>query len=236
MSTKIAKAASKRMEKANSAFEKTKVYSFIDAIKVLQSTPSVKFDESIDVALHVGVDARKHSVRGVSQLPHGTGRAVKVAVFAEGDAAAEAKKAGAEMVGTEDLCDKLKNGPIDGQVVIATPDMMGMGGKLAKILGPKGLMPNPKMGTVTPHVGQAVTGVKKGQASFRLDKAAIIHSTIGKRSFTVEQLHDNCNQLLADVKKLKPAQAKGQYFVKLSVSSTMGPGLPVDIKTAEQVD
>lgn len=224
---------SKRMVAVAKQFDKEKVYSVIDAVKLLQGLPEVKFDESIDVSIKIGVDARKHSVRGVSQLPHGSGRKVRVAVFAEGDAAKQAKEAGADMVGTEDLCDKLKKGPIDVQVVIATPDMMGMVGKIAKVLGPKGLMPNPKMGTVTTHVADAIKGAKKGQAAFRLDKASIIHTTVGRRSFTAEQIKENFSQLLVDIKKLKPASAKGQFLQKLCVSTTMGPGLTVDLKSVE---
>ena len=224
---------SKRMAAVAAKFDKEQVYGIQDAVALLQGMPAVKFDESIDVSVKIGVDARKHSVRGVSQLPHGSGRKVRVAVFAEGEAAKQAKEAGADLVGTEDLCDKLKKGPIDVQVVIATPDMMGMVGKIAKVLGPKGLMPNPKMGTVTTHVAEAVLGAKKGQAAFRLDKASIIHATVGRRSFTADQIKENIAQLLADIKKLKPASAKGQFLQKLSLSTTMGPGLTVDLKTVD---
>ena len=224
---------SKRMAAVAAKFDKEQVYGIQDAVALLQGMPAVKFDESIDVSVKIGVDARKHSVRGVSQLPHGSGRKVRVAVFAEGEAAKQAKEAGADLVGTDDLCDKLKKGPIDVQVVIATPDMMGMVGKIAKVLGPKGLMPNPKMGTVTTHVAEAVLGAKKGQAAFRLDKASIIHATVGRRSFTADQIKENTAQLLADIKKLKPASAKGQFLQKLSLSTTMGPGLTVDLKTVD---
>jgi large subunit ribosomal protein L1 len=225
---------SKRMNQVAEATHSTGVCAFSDAVALLKKQPPVKFDESVDIALHVGVDPRKHTVRGVSQLPHGQGRAVKVAVFAQGDDAKAALDAGADMAGSEDLIEKLKKGPIDVNVVIATPDMMKMIAPLAKVLGPKGLMPNPKMGTVTPHVAEAVAGAKKGQAGFRLDKAGIIHTSIGRLSFSEEQLSENLKQLLADIKRMKPAQAKGQYLKKLSVSTTMGAGIHVDLKSVEQ--
>ncbi len=225
---------SKRMKQIVESTDTAKVYDFNKAVSELQKAPKVKFDESIDVALQLGVDPRKHTVRGVSQLPFGQGRTVKVAVFAEGDDAKAAKEAGADLVGAENLCDEMKKGPIDVNVVIATPDMMKIIAPLAKILGPKGLMPNPKMGTVTKHVAEAVVGAKKGQAGFRLDKAAIIHTSIGRKSFSVEHLAENCKQLMSDINRLKPAQAKGQYLKKLTLSSTMGVGLEVDLKSIGQ--
>ena len=226
----------KRMTAGYEGIDRNASYSVDEAVKMIKARAVAKFDETIELALGLGLDPRKanQNLRSSVILPYGTGKSEKVAVFAQGDDAKAATDAGADMVGAEDLIERLKKGPIDVNVVIATPDMMKMIAPLAKVLGPKGLMPNPKMGTVTNDVAATVAGAKKGQAGFRLDKAGIIHTSIGRRSFTVEQLTENCKQLLSDIKRLKPAQAKGQYLKQLSVSTTMGAGIQVDLKSLEQ--
>lgn len=220
--------ASKRM---NAAYEKIgadkTTRSMKDAIQLVCESSSAKFEESFDISLHIGVDPRKHMVRGSSTMPNGLGRSKKIAVFATGEAAEKAKKAGADRVGMEDLVDELKKA-IDYDVVIATPDAMRLVGTLGKVLGPKGLMPNPKLGTVTADPAAAVETALKGQVMFKVDKAGIIHCSVGKCSFNVDALQGNIAQLVSDVKKCKPAAAKGQYIKKLYVNSTMGPSVPVD--------
>jgi large subunit ribosomal protein L1 len=195
--------------------------------------PNAKFDESVDVAVNLGVDPRKSDqvVRGASVLPNGTGRQVRVAVFTQGQNAELAKEAGADIVGFEDLSDTIKSGQIEFDVLIASPDAMRLVGQLGQILGPKGLMPNPKVGTVTPDVVTAVKNAKGGQVLYRTDKAGIIHCSIGKKSFEPMALKQNLEALIADLKKLKPSTAKGNYLKKITVSTTMGPGFMIDISS-----
>ena len=223
-------AESKRMKKAYEKIQPGKVYGLEEAFGVLNELASKNFLESVDVAIRLGIDARKSDqvVRGATVLPHGTGRTVRIAVFAQGAQAEAAKNAGADIVGFEDLAEKVKKGEMDFDVVIATPDAMRIVGQLGQILGPRGLMPNPKVGTVTPDAATAVKNAKSGQAQFRTDKAGIIHSSIGKVNFQPVQLKENLAAIVADIKKLKPASAKGIYIKKMVVSSTMGPGIVVD--------
>jgi len=211
-----------------------KAYELIEALELVQSLPKVKFNESVDISINLGVDPKKsdQNVRGSSSLPHGIGKTLKVAVFAEGEDAAEAKKAGAEIVGFEDLiADVKKNKDLDADVVIATPDCMAKLGALGRILGPKNLMPNPKEGTVTKNVVDAVNNAKKGQVRYKTDKAGIIHTTIGKIDFEAQKLAENINFLIDDLIKAKPSAAKGKYMTNISISSTMGPGIKVDLAT-----
>jgi len=203
------------------------------ALSLVKELASAKFKESIDVAVNLGVDPKKsdQNVRGSTLLPNGTGKTVRVAVFAQGDNAEKATAAGADIVGFEDLAEKIKAGEMNFDVVIATPDAMRIVGQLGKVLGPRGLMPNPKVGTVTPDVEGAVKNAKSGQVSYRTDKAGIIHCSIGQADFEVSALQENLNALLADLKKAKPSSAKGVYLKKLTVSSTMGPGVIIDQST-----
>ena len=212
-----------------------KFYAFDEALSVLKEVASKKFDETVEVALNLGVDPRHadQMVRGMVSLPSGTGKEMKVAVFARGDKADEATKAGADKVGAEDLMEDMQAGNLDYDRVIATPDMMGVVGRLGKVLGPKGLMPNPKLGTVTPNVAQAVKDAKGGQVEFRVEKQGIIHSGIGKISFTDDQLKDNFHALVDAIVKAKPAGAKGKYLKKVSLTSSMGPGLKIDTAEVE---
>jgi len=223
----------KRMQEVNAKLDVLKKYNVIDAFNFLKDNSKVKFIEAVDVAVRLGVDPRKSDqvVRGASLLPNGTGKIVRVAVFAKDQNAEIAKQHGADVIGMEDLAAEIKKGNINFDVVIATPDAMRVVGQLGQILGPKGLMPNPKVGTVTPDVATAVKNAKAGQVRYRVDKAAIIHTTLGKVSFTPEALQENLEVLLADLKKAKPSAAKGVYFKKVSVSSTMGPGLEVDLSS-----
>jgi len=201
-----------------------------DALSVLKELATTKFDESVDVAVNLGVDPRKSDqvVRGATVLPNGTGKQVRVALFADGEEADAGREAGADIVGMDDLAAEVKQGNMDFDVVIATPSSMRVVGQLGQILGPRGLMPNPKVGTVTKDVAAAVKNAKAGQVRYRTDKAGIIHCAIGRADFAVDALKENLNALLADLKKAKPAAAKGSYFKKLTVSSTMGPGVSVD--------
>ncbi len=210
-----------------------KQYPLDEALTLLKGTASAKFDESVDVAINLGIDAKKseQNVRGSAVLPRGTGKTVRVAVFAEGNAAEAAKKAGADIVGFQDLADQIKAGNINFDVVIAAPDAMRVVGQLGQILGPRGLMPNPKVGTVTPNVAKAVENAKAGQVQFRIDKAGIIHCAIGKASFGADALKENLTALLAAVNKSKPSTSKGVYLKKLTLSTTMGPGVRVDTAT-----
>jgi large subunit ribosomal protein L1 len=212
-----------------------KLYGFDEALGVLKEFASKKFDETVEVAMNLGVDPRHadQMVRGMVSLPAGTGKDMKVAVFAKGDKAEEALKAGADKVGAEDLMEDMQAGNLDYDRVIATPDMMGVVGRLGKVLGPKGLMPNPKLGTVTPNVAQAVKDAKGGQVEFRVEKQGIIHSGIGKLSFTEEQLKTNFTAFVDAIVKAKPAGAKGKYVKKVSLTSTMGPGLKIDTAEVE---
>ena len=210
-----------------------KVYSIDEALDLLKSVPQTKFDQSVDVCINLGIDPRKSDqvVRGSTVLPKGTGKTVRVAVFAQGPNAEAAKAAGADLVGFEDLADDIKKGKMDFDVVIASPDAMRIVGQLGQILGPRGLMPNPKVGTVTPDVAGAVKNAKAGQVRYRAHKAGIIHCTVGKSSFDVASLKENIDALLADLSKAKPSSAKGTYFRKISVTTTMGPGIAVDKAT-----
>ena len=210
--------------------EVEKLYTVQEALSLAKDTASTKFDEAVDVAINLGIDAKKsdQAVRGATVLPKGTGKTVRVAVFAEGDKAEAAKAAGADIVGLDDLAEEVKKGNMDFDVVIASPDTMRVVGQLGQILGPKGLMPNPKTGTVSPDVAKAVENAKAGQVQFRVDKAGIIHCSIGKASFSSEDLQENFTALMAALHKAKPATAKGQYFKRVSVSTTMGPGIRVD--------
>jgi large subunit ribosomal protein L1 len=221
---------SKRMKMIAEKVEPGKAYAAPEAFSLLKEISSVKFEESVDVSINLGVDPRKSDqvVRGSTVLPNGTGKDVRVAVFTQGDNVEAAKAAGADIVGMEDLAEEVKAGKMDFDVVIASPDAMRVVGQLGQILGPRGLMPNPKVGTVTPNVAEAVTNAKSGQVQFRTDKAGIIHCTIGKASFEPAALQQNLEALIADLKKLKPSSAKGIYLKKVSVSTTMGPGLSLD--------
>ena len=221
---------SKRQKAIREKLEHGKVYSIEEAFNLLKDMPRAKFLESIDVSVNLGVDPRKSDqvVRSATVLPNGTGKTIRVAVFAQGENADKAKAAGADVVGFEDLGEEIKKGNMDFDVVIATPDAMRIVGQLGQILGPRGLMPNPKVGTVTPDVETAVKNAKSGQVRYRTDKAGIIHCGIGNVDFDVNALKENLEALVADLKKVKPASAKGQYLRKVTVSSTMGPGLTVD--------
>ena len=221
---------SKRRKAIREQVELGKVYAVEEAFEILKKLSTVKFTESVDVAIRLGVDPRKsdQNVRGATVLPNGTGKTVRVAVFTQGDNVEKALEAGADVVGMDDLHDQIKGGDLNFDVVIASPDAMRVVGKLGQVLGPRGLMPNPKVGTVAHDVAAAVKNAKAGQVRFRTDKAGIIHSTIGKASFEVEALRGNLTALMADLAKLKPASAKGQYIKRVAISTTMGPGLVVD--------
>lgn len=222
---------SKRRKAILEKVELNKTYSFSEAVAALQSLPTLKFNESVDVSVNLGIDARKsdQTVRGATVLPHGSGKTVRVAVFTQGPNADAAKEAGADVVGMDDLAETIKAGNIDFDVVIASPDAMGVVGRLGQVLGPRGLMPNPKVGTVTPNVAAAVKNAKGGQVRFRADKSGIVHCSIGKINFKSEQLAGNFAALLTDLKKAKPGNAKGVYLKKATVSTTMGPGLSIDL-------
>ena len=226
---KVAKRVQAYLEKLSPG----KVYTIDEALALIKECATTKFVESVDVAVNLGVDPRKSDqvVRGSTVLPNGTGKSVRVAVFAQGKNADAAKAAGADIVGFEDLAEQVKAGQMDFDVVIASPDAMRIVGQLGQILGPRGLMPNPKVGTVTPDVAGAVRNAKAGQVRYRTDKAGIVQCTIGKADFEVAKLRENLQALLADLNKAKPSSAKGIYLKKITVSSTMGPGLPVDHAT-----
>lgn len=221
---------SKRTQAIRATVDRSKVYPLAEALTIAKQHANAKFDESIDVSVNLGIDAKKSDqlVRGSVVMPQGTGKTVRVAVFAQGDKAQEAKDAGADIVGLEDLAEQIKGGTIDFEVAIATPDTMRVVGQLGQILGPRGLMPNPKVGTVTPNVAEAVKNAKAGQVQYRTDKAGIIHCSIGRASFTEDALAENLRALIDALNKAKPASSKGVYLKKVSVSSTMGPGLRVD--------
>jgi large subunit ribosomal protein L1 len=206
------------------------VYSPVEAIKIAKDTGSTKFDSTIDVAMRLGVDPRKadQMVRGTVNLPHGTGKTARVLVFANGAKAEEARAAGADFVGGDELIEKVGGGWLDFDAVVATPDMMGKVGRLGRVLGPRGLMPNPKTGTVTPDVAKAVTDIKGGKIEFRVDRHANLHFIIGKASFDTEKLAENYAAALEEVQRLKPSSSKGRYLRKVTFSTTMGPGIPVD--------
>jgi large subunit ribosomal protein L1 len=223
----------KRIKKINDLVAPGKVYSAIEAFELLKKVSNVKFNETVDVSVNLGVDTRKsdQTVRGAVVMPNGTGKKVRVAVFAQGKNAEAALAAGAEKVGMEDLAADMKAGNMDYDVVIASPDAMRVVGQLGQVLGPRGLMPNPKVGTVAPDVGLAVKNAKSGQVRYRAEKAGIVHCGIGKVDFTPEALKANLEALLADLKRVKPTTAKGIYLKKVSVSSTMGPGLLLDLSS-----
>jgi large subunit ribosomal protein L1 len=222
---------SKRAKAIKEKIEHGKVYSFDDAVNVLKSLPAAKFKEAVDVSINLGVDPRKSDqvVRGSTVLPNGTGKTVRVAVFTQGPNADAAKEAGADIVGMEDLADEVKKGNMDFDVVVASPDAMRVVGQLGQILGPRGLMPNPKVGTVTPDVATAVKNAKAGQVRYRTDKAGIIHCSIGKVEFDGNALKENLQTLLGDLQKAKPSSAKGVYMKKLTVSITMCPGIQIEL-------
>lgn len=221
---------SKRTKAIREKVEAGKAYAIDEALSVLKDLPRAKFAESIDVSVNLGVDPRKSDqvVRGSTVLPNGTGKTVRVAVFTQGANADAAKEAGADIVGMDDLAEEIKKGNMNFDVVVASPDAMRVVGQLGQILGPRGLMPNPKVGTVTPDVATAVKNAKAGQVRYRTDKAGIIHCSIGKVDFEVDALKENLNALLADLQKMKPSAAKGVYMRKVTVSTTMGPGIPVE--------
>jgi len=223
----------KRQKAFADKVDTTKLYGFDEALTLIKSAAVAKFDESIDVAVQLGVDAKKSDqvVRGAVVMPNGTGKTKRVAVFAQGAKAEEAKAAGADVVGMEDLAEQVKAGNINFDVVIASPDTMRIVGTLGTVLGPRGLMPNPKVGTVTPDVATAVKNAKAGQVQFRVDKAGIVHGTIGRRSFDDDKLKGNLAALLEALTKLKPASSKGVYLRKVAVSSTMGLGVRVDVNS-----
>jgi large subunit ribosomal protein L1 len=225
----------KRLKAIREQLEPGKAYPIDEALTLLKSSSKVKFKESVDVAIRLGVDPRKsdQNVRGSTVLPNGTGKSVRVAVFAQSDNADKAREAGADVVGMDDLHDQIKEGDMAFDVVIATPDAMRVVGKLGQLLGPRGLMPNPKVGTVTTDVETAVKNAKAGQVRYRTDKAGIIHTTIGKVDFELDALKGNLHALITDLVKLKPASSKGTYLQKVALSTTMGPGVQVDRATLE---
>jgi large subunit ribosomal protein L1 len=229
----IRSAGGKRMSKVYEGIDRNKQYGVEEAIKLIKSRPKAKFDETVEISMNLGVDP-KHAdqmVRGVCNLPNGTGRTLKVAVFARGAKAEEARAAGADIVGAEDLVDIVSKGTIDFDRCIATPDMMGLVGRLGKVLGPRGLMPNPRVGTVTMDVTGAVKGAKGGAVEFRVEKAGIVHAGVGKASFTEQALVENIKAFVDAVIKARPAGAKGNYLKKVALSSTMGPGLKIEAST-----
>lgn len=226
---------SKRVRAFKEKVDPEKAYSLEDAVGLLKEFSTVKFNETVEVAINLGIDAKKsdQAVRGATTLPHGTGSDVRVAVFTQGEAADKAKAAGADFVGMEELAEQIKGGMMDFDVVIASPDAMRVVGQLGQVLGPRGLMPNPKTGTVTPDVETAVNNAKAGQVRFRTDKNGIVHGGIGKINFEPDAIKGNLEALLADLKKVKPAAAKGIYLKKISLSTTMGPGITIDQGSVE---
>lgn len=226
---------SKRQKEIRAKVDSTKQYGIEEAIALLKDLSKVKFAETVDAAINLGIDPRKsdQSVRGATTLPHGTGKSVRVAVFTQGANAEAAKAAGAEFVGLDDLAEQIKGGMMDFDVVIADPAAMRVVGQLGQVLGPRGLMPNPKTGTVTPDVVTAVKNAKAGQVRFRADKGGIIHGGIGKVSFDAKAIRENLEALVADLKKIKPSTSKGVYLRKISLSTTMGPGLSIDLSSLD---
>lgn len=228
-------ATSKRMRAIAEKVDRQRAYPVEEAVGLLAEVSKTKFDESVDVSVNLGVDPRKSDqvVRGATTLPHGSGKEVRVAVFAQGENAEKATNAGADVVGFEDLAERVKAGELNFDVVIATPDTMRVVGPLGRILGPRGMMPNPKTGTVTPDVEAAVRNAKAGQVQFRADRGGIVHGRVGKLDFQPQQIKENVEALIADLKKAKPASAKGQYLKKVTLSTTMGPGIPIDQASLE---
>jgi large subunit ribosomal protein L1 len=226
-------ALGKRSKKAREGIDRDAFYKLEQAVDMIKKGATAKFDETIEVALNLGVDPKQgdQNVRGIVQLPHGTGKALRVAVFAKGDKAKIAKDAGADIVGAEDLAEKVTAGQIDFDRVIAAPDMMAVVGRLGKVLGPRGLMPNPKLGTVTNDIAEAVKAAKGGQIEFRAEKAGLVHAGVGKASFSKEALIENLKAFVGAVAKAKPSGAKGSYIKKISLSSTMGPGVKLEISS-----
>lgn len=225
------KVGGKRFNAAFKVVNRAKSYSISEAVKLVKSNAKTKFDETVDIAINLGVDTKQsdQQVRGVVAMPNGIGKTVRVAVFARGDKAADAVKAGADLVGADDLAEKILKGEMNFDRCIATPDMMAVVGKLGKVLGPRGLMPNPKLGTVTPNVADAVKSVKSGQVEFRVEKAGIVHAGVGKASFTEKAIEENIKAFFQAVNKAKPAGSKGNYIKKVSISTTMGPGVKIDV-------
>jgi large subunit ribosomal protein L1 len=226
-------ATGKRLRKAYEGIDRDAFYAIDDAVKIIKGNATAKFDETIEISLNLGIDPRHadQNVRGVVQLPHGTGKSRRVAVFAKGDKAKIAKDAGADIVGAEDLAEKVNAGQIEFDRVIATPDMMALVGRLGKVLGPRGLRPNPKLGTVTNDVAEAVKATKGGQVEFRAEKSGLIHAGIGKASFSEAAIADNVKAFVGAINRAKPAGAKGTFLKKVSISSTMGPGVKLDVAT-----
>ncbi|WP_433856969.1 50S ribosomal protein L1 [Streptomyces kronopolitis] len=221
---------SKTLRNADAKIDRERVYAPLEAVRLAKETTSVKFDATVEVAMRLGVDPRKadQMVRGTVNLPHGTGKTARVLVFATGDRAAAAEAAGADIVGSDELIDEVSKGRLDFDAVVATPDLMGKVGRLGRVLGPRGLMPNPKTGTVTPDVAKAVTDIKGGKIEFRVDKHANLHFIIGKVSFDETKLVENYAAALEEINRLKPSAAKGRYIKKATVTTTMGPGIPLD--------
>jgi large subunit ribosomal protein L1 len=223
----------KRLSNAYDGLDRARFYALEEAVKLLKERATAKFDETIEIALNLGVDPRRadQMVRGMVQLPQGTGKSVRVAVFARGDKAREAEEAGADIVGAEDLAERIQGGEIAFDRCIATPDMMPIVGRLGRILGPRGLMPNPKLGTVTPNVAEAVAAAKGGQVEFRVEKAGLVHAGIGKVSFSDDALMENARAFMSAINRAKPSGVKGTYIRKASMSSTMGPGVKLDLSS-----
>jgi large subunit ribosomal protein L1 len=221
----------KRLNAAYETVDRNKAYDLAEAVKMVKANAKAKFDETVELSMNLGIDPRHadQQVRGVVQLPNGTGKTVRVAVFAKGDKADEAKEAGADLVGAEDLAEKIQGGEMDFDRCIATPDMMAVVGRLGKVLGPRGLMPNPKLGTVTPNVADAIKAAKGGEVTFRAEKAGIVHVGVGKASFGEDAIAENIRAVFDAISKAKPSGAKGTYIKRVSVSSTMGPGMQLDI-------
>ncbi|MFD5395742.1 50S ribosomal protein L1 [Streptomyces sp. NPDC127097] len=221
---------SKTLRNADAKVDRERLYAPLEAVRLAKDTASVKFDATVEVAMRLGVDPRKadQMVRGTVNLPHGTGKTARVLVFATGDRAAAAEAAGADIVGSDELIDEVSKGRLDFDAVVATPDLMGKVGRLGRVLGPRGLMPNPKTGTVTPDVAKAVTDIKGGKIEFRVDKHANLHFIIGKVSFDEAKLVENYAAALEEINRLKPSAAKGRYIKKATITTTMGPGIPVD--------
>lgn len=221
----------KRLKKVHESFDRTGFFELGEAVKIIKDNATAKFDETVEISINLGVDPRHadQMVRGVVSLPNGTGKTLRVGVFAKGDKAQEAESAGADVIGAEDLAERVGKGEIPFDRCIATPDMMALVGRLGKILGPRGLMPNPKLGTVTPDVTQAVKAAKGGQIEFRVEKAGIVHAGVGKASFSLEALEENVSTLIDAINKAKPSGVKGTYLKSVSLSSTMGPGVKVNV-------